>query len=321
MDCGASAFWVKTTLTLSLLCLGPAATAWAEADASPAQWSSEVGLAYETQTSPLLRLSPQGELISIDGLERLGGANLQASLQGLASWQWGGVWGASMALDMNQKRSPRTPDFDFGMVSVQPSIHRIFGAGTLDWGLNAQRLEVAGRPFREVRGTQFAWTRANADGRHQTLMADLNVNRHTEGLADLDSTAASVTLQQHLPKPLTGLDAMDLSLIMAGEHNDRGVVELSHRSGMVTANAQWSWKGLAWAAGASFQHIQFDGQALDTTSLRVDRAVGWELAAEIDLSPRNSLRLGYSEIRNVSTLSLYDNRFQSLAVRLRTTWR
>ncbi|OYU46484.1 MAG: hypothetical protein CFE44_01865 [Burkholderiales bacterium PBB4] len=308
-------------LLFSVLCLGPAAAAWAEPDESPVQWSSEVGVAYETQTSPLLRLSPQGELISIDGLERLGGANLQASLQGLAGWQWGGVWGASLALDMNQKRSPRTPDFDFGMGSVQPSIHRIFAAGTLDWGLNAQRLDVAGRPFREVRGTQLAWTRASADGNHQTLMADLNVNRHPEGLADLDSTAASVTLQQHLQKPLTGLDGMDLSFIVAGERNERDVVELSHRSAMVTANVQWSWKGLVWAAGASFQHIQFEGQALDTALLRVDRAVGWELAAEIDLSPRNSLRLGYSEVRNVSTLSLYDNTFQSLAVRLRTTWR
>ena len=88
----------------------------------------------------------------------------------------------------------------------------------------------------------------------------------------------------------------------------------------MTANVQWSWKGLAWVAGASFQHIQFEGYALDTASLRVDRAVGWELAAEIDLSPQNSLRLGYSEVRNVSTVSLYDNTFQSLVVRLRTTW-
>ncbi|MEI8156915.1 MAG: hypothetical protein WCH60_08605 [Burkholderiales bacterium] len=308
---------IKTCLAAWAALAGPCAFAQAEA---PFQISSETGVGYESQTSPLIRLSPQGELISLDGLQRLGGTSYRIGLQTFANWQLGNNWGASLAADFSQKKLPTAPDFDFGMVSIQPSMHMAVGTASVGWGGTLQRIDVGGRAFREVRGAQFTWTLPQASGNLWMAIADLGSNRHGEEFSDLDASTASVTVQHHVARPLLGLEGIDIAAFVARERNEKGFVELSHTSAMLSTSIQWRWQDILWSAGASLQHVQFDGTAFASEPLRVDRATGIDLAAEHKISGRTTVRIEYSEVRNVSSISLYDNSFQQFGVKFRTTW-
>jgi hypothetical protein len=65
---------------------------------------------YETQTSPLIRISPEGELISIDGLQRLKASSVRVGVQGFTNWQLSNGWGLSVGwVTSARKRSPGMP--------------------------------------------------------------------------------------------------------------------------------------------------------------------------------------------------------------------
>ena len=285
-----------------------------------AQFSAEVGLGYESQTSPLLRLSAQGELINIDGLQRLGGSHIRSGIQGVLNWQMSPEWSVSLAGDASLKRAPGASDFDFSIASVQPTVHRTLDTGTVGCGLSLQKLDVSGRSFREVRGLQVDWTLPSANGSFYSMAADVSENRHPNEFSDLDSVSSSLSLQRHWVKPLPGLDAMDVSAHFVRERNSLDLAELSHRSQMLSTSVQWLWQGLSWSAGINFQKVQFDATAFATNSVRVDRAVGIELGAEFELSPKYTLRLEYNDVHNESTVALYDNAYQQLGIKLHTFW-
>ena len=287
---------------------------------SAAQFSAEVGVGYEAQTSPLVRLSPQGELINIDGLQRLGGSHILAGIQGFSNWQLSPGWSVSLAGDASQKRAPGASDFDFGMVSVQPAVHLTLGTGSLGWGLGLQQIAVSGRSFREVRSTQVDWTLPSADGSFFSVAADVGDNRHPNEFSDLDSVSTSLSLQRHWVKPLTGVDALDMSVYFARERNGQDFAELSHRSQMLSTSMQWRWQDITWSAGVNFQRVEFDATAFAAEPVRVDRAVGIELGAELELSPKHTLRFEYSEVRSASTIGLYDNSYQQITIKMRTAW-
>lgn len=285
-----------------------------------AQVSTETGFGYETQTSPLIRISPEGELISIDGLQRLKASSVRVGVQGFTNWQLGGGWGLSVAGDISQKRSPGTPDFNFGMVSVQPALQVAIGPGSLGWGLDWQHIDVAGSSFRSARAMQMNWTQSGSDGSLWAVVAEVGSNRHFGEISDLDAHTASLMLQRHLAEPGAGLESVDFSAYVSRERNDRNFGELSYRSLMLTAALQWKWLGVDWSAGTSLQKMRFDDTAVATDPLRIDRSVGIDLSAEIDISPRNTLRVEYSRVRSISTNALYDNAYQQVAIKLQSSW-
>lgn len=308
------AVWLAAGAT----CVAPCGSARAQ---ESAHVSTDVGVGYESQTSPLIRLSPQGELISLDGVQRLGGGRARVGLQAFANWRLDGDWGTSLAADVSQKKAPSAPDFDFGIISIQPSLHRTIGRASVGWGGTLQRMEIAGRPFREVRSTQITWTLPQAEGDLWMAIADIGSNRHASEFSELDASTASLTAQRHLARPLPGLEGVDLTTFIARERNEREHAELSHTSAMVSASFQWSWCDLHWAAGASLQEVRFDATAFADEPQRVDRAVGIDISAEREISKRTTLSVVYSEIRSLSSLGVYDNTFQQVSVKWRTQWR
>jgi hypothetical protein len=287
---------------------------------APSQISTEVGFGYETQTSPLIRISPEGELISIDGLQRLKASSMRVGMQGFTNWQLSRGWGLSLAGDISQKRSPDNPDFNFGMVSFQPALHVAVGPGSVGWGLNWQHIDVAGASFRETGAVQMDWTQSGPDGSLWAVVAELGSNRHFGELSDLDAHTASLVVQRHLAKPGAGLESADFSAYVSRERNDHGFGELSYRSVMLTGSLQWQWQGVNWSAGTSLQKMQFDDVTMAADPLRVDRSVGVDLSAELDITPKHTLRVEYSRVRSVSTNAMYDNAYQQMAVKLNTAW-
>ena len=286
---------------------------------SSSQISTEIGFGYESQTTALVRLSPQGELINIDGLQRLGGSHARLGIQGHAHWQLGEGLGLSLSADASSKRAPGASDFDFSMISFQPEAHLAIPSGSLGWGLTLQRMEVAGRPFRDVTGTQVNWTRVEDSGSMWSAVADITSNRHQE-YTDLDATGTSLSLQRHWAKPVRGLESIDLALYLSRERNSQGLDELSYRNVMLSASMQWQFLNLTWSAGTSLQKIQFDDTAFGDSVGRVDHSAGFELSAEHELSSSSALRLEYSAVRSTSTIALYDNAYQQIAVKVRTAW-
>jgi hypothetical protein len=308
---------VKVCVFVSAVLTGMCAFAQ-EIDAT--QVSSDVGYGYESQTSPLIRLSPQGELISLDGVQRQGGPSFYLGLQTFTNWKLGESWGLTLAADFNQKKSPSASDLDFGILSIQPSLHRTLGSESVGLGANLQRIDIAGQVFREVRGAQVTWTHSETSGNLWMAIADLSSNKHREDSSDLDSSTTSLTLQRHVAQPIAGLEGLDITAFVSRERNERGITELSYSSAMVSSSVQWRWQDLTLSTGISLQQLRFDDTAFPDEPQRVDRAVGLEISAQHEISSRTTLRVEFSEVRNVSSLALYDNTFQQFAVKLHTTW-
>jgi len=283
------------------------------------QFSTEIGLGYESQTSALLRLTPEGELINIDGLQRLKGGHLRVGIQGHSHWQWGDGWGLSLSADVSHKRTPGASDFDFSLISVQPEVHWAILSGNIGWGLTLQRMEVAGRPFRNVAGTQLNWTRVDEQGSMWSMVADLGANRHLE-FVDLNSTGVSLALQRHWAKPMRALESIDLTLYMSKEKNDHGFDELSYRNIMLSASTQWQLPNQTWSFGATVQKIHFGNNPFPDEVNRVDRSVGFEFSIEHELSSQSTLRLDFSRVRSTSSIAIYDNAYQQIGVKMRTNW-
>ena len=307
----------KRFVALSVLAV---TTAHAEEPPSPSQFSAELGWGYESQTAPLIRLSPQGEFISIEGLQRLHGAHASVGVQGFTNCTLGNAWNVSLAGNALVKRAPHAPDFDFTMASFQPAFHRSVGSASVGWGLSLQQITVAGRPFRETRSTQLDWTLPYSDGSHWAFVADLGKNSHPEEIKDLDATTLSLMLQRHWEKPHPALESFDIAIYAARESNVHGFEELSHKSAMVSTSMQWSWGDFNWAAGATWQTTQFDASLFPDEPARIDHSAGVDLSVERALSARQTLRLEYSSVRSESTSPLFDNHFQQVALKLRSSW-
>ena len=293
--------------------------AWSDTVPS-SQISTEVGVVYEVQTAPLIRVSPQGNLISIDGLQQLANSSFRGGVQGFKNWQLDNGLGVSLSGDASQKRTPDSQAFDFGSASVQSSLHWPTPWGTLGWGLAFQHLEVAGRTFRLVRSTQFDWTVADANGSHWAVITDFGLNRHPDEWTELDASTQSLVLQRHIAKPLAGFESLEVAAYLTQERNEKGFEELSYRSLMLATALKWDWQGLNLSAGATFQKAKFAESAFAEEPVRIDRALGIELAIERELSPNHTLRVEYNEVRNYSTIRLYDNQYQQFAIKLRSTW-
>lgn len=308
------------SVRLAAWAVGAAWPLWAGA-VETHQVASEVGFGYESQTAPLIRLSPQGELISLDGVQRLGGASVRVGAQAFSSWDMGQGWGVSLALDASQKRLPSASEFDFGMVSVQPSLHRIVGGTTLGVGASFQRMDVAGSAFRQVTGVQGSWTLPQADGNLWMAIVDMTHNEHAPAFADLDASAVSLSVQRHLAQPGGAWTGADFSLYLARERNEKGLSELSHGTAILGASLHWSALGLAWSTGGSYQAVQFDGSVFDGETLRRDRAIGLDLAVEKTLTPRTTLQVEWGSVRNFSSIPVFENTFHQLSLKWRTAWR
>lgn len=309
-----------SSICLTALGMLAAATAQANEPPSPSQFSTEVGWGYESQTAPLLRLSAQGEFISIDGLQRLHGPHASVGVQGFTNWNAGDAWNVSLAANALVKRSPASPDFDFSMGSLQPALHIPIGASSVGWGITLQQINVAGRPFRESSATQWDWTLPYADGSHWAFVADWGRNRHPQELSDLDANTLSLMLQRHWNNPVPALQSVDVALFSAREHNAHGFDELSHRSAMLSASMQWSWGSTNWSIGANWSTTRFDASVFPDTPERVDQSSGVDVAVERALTARQTVLLEYSSVRNHSTIAMFDNHYQQVALKLRSSW-
>lgn len=279
----------------------------------------DVGVGHEQQTSPLFQISPQSNILYLDGVDRLSGTHARTALQGTKEWMWSGGVVIALAADATFKRAPAKPGFDFASLSVQPTVHVPVGSASVGVGLNLQTLDVAGQHFRDVGGVQTNWTWSDGK-RLWGIVIDTAVYKHSGDLVDMDAAASSLVVLRQISDPLPGLDGIDFSGIVGREHNERGIAELSSRSAMLTVLVRWSGLGAHWSIGRGWRQAVFDDTAFVGEPMREDRTAMLDLAVQWPLSAARAVRVEFNESHNTSTTHLYDNLYRQISVTLRSSF-
>jgi len=291
----------------------------AVAQPADSHFQLDVGLGHEAQSSPVFQISPEGNILYLDGAQGLNGSHLRTSLQGSAHWEWDAGVSTAVSAEVTLKRSPQTPDLNFSSLNLQPSVHIPWGQSSVGWGLNLLSYDMGGRHFRDATGVQMDWTHANPQGLWG-IVAEVSHYRHADELSDMDASTASIVLLRQITDPLPGIDGLDLSFIVGQEVNDQGFSDLSSRSAMLHANVRWTWLGADWSLGRSWRQARFDDSAFPGEPARADDTVTTDLAAQWPLSKSQSVRVEINQSRNASNTHLYDNSLLQWSVTLRKEW-
>lgn len=279
----------------------------------------DIGVGSESQTSPVFQISPEGNILYMDGSQGLHGTHVRSSLQGSVDWTWEGGVSTSISADATVKKSPGTPDLDFASISLQPAIHIPWGTGSVGAGINWLSYDVGGHHFRDATGLQVDWTKS--DGQNLwAVVAEVSAYRHAHEFADMDATATSVVVLRQIADPLPGIDGLDLSAIVGKEVNAHGYLDLASHSAMVHATVHWSWLGASWSLGAGRRVAVFEESAFPNEPVRADNTAMTDLSAQWPLSAKHSIRVEYNYMNNTSNTHLYDNTHQQLSVSWRTAW-
>jgi hypothetical protein len=303
---------------LLVVCL----TAWSfsvRAQPTDSHLLFDIGIGSESQTSPVFQISPEGNILYLDGSQGLRGTHVRTIVQSTADWTWEGGVSTSFAADATVKHSPSTPDLDFASISLQPSVHMPWGTGSIGVGLNWLSYDVGAHHFRDATGLQLDWTKS--DGRSLwAVVAEVSAYRHASEFADMDAVATSIVVLRQFTDPLPGIEGMDFSAIIGKEVNDHGYLDLASHSAMVHATVRWSWLGADWSLGAGWREAVFEESAFSNEPVRADHTVMTDIAAQWPLSTKHSIRVEYNDMNNTSSTHLYDNTHQQLSVTCRTVW-
>lgn len=284
--------------------------------AAASQGQVEAGLGHESQTSPLVRIDPQGALVDLGTQQRLRAAHVRVDLQGLLDTAPGAGASLNLAGSAQVRRAPGHGDFDLGVLSLQPGVQWPTAAGSFGLGLQWQRIGAAGSFTRHGRALQLTWTRPLQQG-FVTALLERGHQRHGSAFADLDARTGSWMLQRHLPLQGHGVDSLDLAVIGAREHNARGFAELSSRTQLLQATLQGEVERWGWSTGLAWQRVRFGDTAFAGLPPRHDRAWMVDAALSRPLDGGWSLRLSATAQSNRSNTRLYDNRYRLWSLSLR----
>lgn len=298
------------------------AAAQAVAAADPLQISSEAGLGAESQSSPLFQVSPVGTPVYLNGLQRYRSHYAQAGAQ--LMWDGSlpaGLHGTVSASAM-LKRAPSQSDFDFSMVSVQPSVHGSLAGLNLGLGPTWLRMGVAHQFSRLAMGWQGSATWVREDDL-VSLVADRARQQHSAEWNDLDATASTAVLQWQRKQPvaaLAALEALQLSIFLGREVSRQGLDDLSHRSRAFQLGLDWKGWGVDWSVLGTWQRSHFDASAFDGEPTRRDRGWSVDATAQWPLANDLTLQLAAGHGRLHSTTRLYDHRQGHGALTLQRKW-
>ncbi|MFO1326621.1 MAG: hypothetical protein U1F56_04615 [Rubrivivax sp.] len=285
--------------------------------AAPAQpFSAELGLGRQSLSAPLVRIDERSPVLRIDGLQRLSGTYLAASLSGLHDLPFaGGVLALSARAD--GRHAPVARDLGFAAANADAIVRWPLPGVTLGAGVGLQRLWVAGRPFRRAAPLQAEATLSTpGDDGHLALFASHARQRHPGDFADFDGVASAATLQRRWARPMTGLSAIELEVGVGRERNDAGHADLSEHHRHLRAAVSTALAGVEFTLGHVWQRARFDAPLLDGLPARRDRLHGWDLAAAAELTAGLTLRLEVQRLRNAANLALFDSREQGWALTL-----
>jgi hypothetical protein len=304
-------------ICLALVC--SAAIASPGTTPTSTHYGLDVGVGHETQTSPLFQLTPESTVLYLGGKQRLQGSHLRINAEGMTDWALDKGLRLSLSGSATLKRSPDNPSFDMLLLNAQPNLHIPMSGSSLMLGLNVQRIDVSRQKFRQAQSLQSSWT--VLDGKNfWSVMAEVGRQQHAGDFQFLNAKTRTLVVQRRLDKPISGLEAINLSLLMASERNTQGHAELSNRNTVFNTSAQWSAWGLDWSLAHSWRLTRYEDTIFPLEPIRRDKGSSTDLVASMPLSKHQTLQLELNSARNQSITKLYDNRFRQLSITHRSSW-
>lgn len=299
-----------------LLCY--AALSNAQAPSPPATLEASVG--HESISSPLVRVSPNGPLLRVEGLFKLSGNFARVAASGAHDWSVAGDGHFVLSGRADWKESPSAPDLGFGFVMADGVLTWPAGGWTMGAGPTVRRLWVAGDFFRDSAGLQANVLKPKPDGGYLGAFGDFAVNRHGEENRDLNNRAGSVSSQWRVIRPGAGIDALDLQAGLGRELNTEGLADLSSRSAFWRLSLEHKIAGLEWSIGAMAVYSRFDAPLMDELPVRRDAFRTLEFGVARRFGKQFAVHLELQSGRNKSNIPLYENRTQLGAVGLSLTY-
>lgn len=296
---------------MGLVCplAGQAAEPLPEVPGSVLHIDVEWGVGYESQKAPLFQVTPESTVVYLDGVQRLAGSHLRARAQLDWTLPLEHGRGFNLQADLQGKRGNANRGLDFYAASLQPMWNMPLDASSVGAGLSLQTTGVAGAAFRETRGLTLNWTRPGNDGLW-AVIGEWSRYRHHAGFSELDAQARSVLGLRRWDTPWPGVESAQLSLIVAREHNSRGLPELSQRSALLGAAVDGRWQGLDWTVRLSHLTARFDGTAFSGLSRRSDHMAMLDAVLAWPLADGQQIRLEANLLGNRSTVRLFQNRYR-----------
>jgi hypothetical protein len=305
------------TVGLALVC--SAAMASPDTPSPSTRLSVEVGVGHENQSSPLFQLTPESTVLYLGGTQRLQGSHIRTNAEGMTDWALGNGLRLSLSGSATLKHSPDNPLFDMLLLNAQPSLHIPMSGSSLMIGLNLQRIDVSRQKFRQAQGLQSSWTVLDGNN-FWSLMGEIGRQQHAGDFQFLNANTRTLLIQRHINKPVSWLEAINLSLLVAWEHNTQNHPDLSNRNAVFNAAAQWNAWGVDWSLARSWRLTRYEDTILPLEPMRRDKGSSTDLVASMPLSKHQTLQLEWNSARNQSITKLYDNQFRQLSITHRSSW-
>lgn len=275
--------------------------------------SLATAMGHESQTSPLFQVTPDSTLVYLDGLERLEGSYASTYLQGFGAVSFDEGTSLSVAGAISEKRAPQSPDLDFRLLSLTPSVSWPALQGNINLGIDMQHLFVARQGFRTVRGLQADWT--HIDGKEMwALLGEVGTFRHPQDLQALDADFQTVILQHNTALAWQAFHPLEMTALYSRESNAAGYAELSSRKGMLYAAIHWDLMNLQWMLGTGAVRGTFDEVSFAGEPERRDNTTFADISASYEFSKTSTVKLEFNNVRNDSTTHLYDNRYDNITL-------
>lgn len=282
---------------------------------------AEWGVGHESSSSPLLRLSPDGALVAVDGLTRLSGRVTRASANASGDWPLAGPLRLGLTGVAERREAGRASALGFGLGLGDVALRAPLAGGMVGVGASRLALSVAGHSFRRADAVHVDWSGALAPSQQLSMRVEASRYRHAADVSDLDAEVGSASGTWRWTPGHPALDSLELGWGLRRERNRRGLPELSNRSAYGSVALGWAGLlGAQWTATVMLQRARFDSGLFDGDPARRDRFVSLDLSAEWALTDAAQLIAGVGYARNRARPVIYDNRHRQSSLALAGHW-
>jgi hypothetical protein len=278
---------------------------------------AEISFGREHYSSPLVRFANEGPLIRIEGRNILAGNYHRVAASGSQGFSLGNNLSLQLNGAFEDKNFLVAKDLNFRLYNLDSQFRwQLQDNNSLGFGPGVQRIEVAGKPFRQRHSLQTDWTHIDPDRGYTTLVIDYGRNRHAEEFKDLDSTSGLALVRHQFLKPVSFLNEIAVEAGIGKESNLNHLDDLSSRQQYARISSEWGTGPLKLAGGLMIQKARFKAASLDELPVRQDVFSSIDLSCEYTLSKDVFLRADTSRGNNRANSALFESRFNTHSLSL-----
>lgn len=214
----------------------------------------------------------------------------------------------------DDKVSNDAPDLDFRMLSLDPMVRIDISGGSVGLGPGLQKIDIAGRSFRERYSAHIDWTSVANGAGYQSYVVEYGVNQHSAEFRDLDGASITALMRQQFISPFSGIDEISFEGGGGRESNFRGNPGLSNVYVYTRLATVWQMFACKWSASWMHQQSKYDAAMMEGGAARREAFDYLDLAVAFSLTESSELRIEFSRSRNRSNSAMFENRFRGSSI-------